>query len=489
MVHAIAIRGGAAVISAPELSHTPQPLAGAAPFVEHTLRVLVIEDDPIVRDACVEIAKGMGFVTASAESIPAAREAIGRPIDIVLFDLKLPGGDSIHLLRDIRQRHPSAVVVVMTAFATVKVEALSVGASDYLAKPFTLGELTEKLEHAALRRSFDAESRGLRERLRSGRAHGALTGHSEGMEKLYRILSKVAHSSHPALILGESGTGKGMVARAVHMNGPRAAEPFTAVDCAAPADLIEAELFGLPDGQHGLLTGDGTVFLDEVAELSPELQSKLLRVLQSRAVHSTTRDQPLPLTARILASSSRDLHALVDKGRFRRDLFFRLNVVNVRVPPLRDRRVDLPMLASQILERLREEKGQPYSFAEDAMSVLMSYDWPGNVRELEHAIERACALSSGPVLHLGDLPTQLQNARNYPQIGEKTAEMGSFVPQPEMVGTASAVVPIAEIEKQVILRTLRQLNGDKLMAARLLGIGKTTLYRKLKEYELSDDEI
>lgn len=488
--------GGAVLTSATEL---PELATEATHVAEHhndsALCVLVVEDDPPVREACVAIAGSMGFITATAESIPGAREALGQPLDIVLLDLKLPGGDGISLLSEIRQRHPSAIVIVMTALATVKVEALRVGASDYLPKPFTLEELTEALERASLRRSFDAESRRLRERLRTGRGEGALIGQSAGMEKLYRIVSKVATTSHPVLILGEAGTGKGVVAEAIHLNGPRSTEPFATVDCAAAVSSIDSALFGSEaNGFHtqGLLATHGTVFLDEIAELPLELQSKLLRAVQSRTVSSTGTSEGSPLTARILSSSSRDLHSLVEKGRFRRDLFFRLNVMNLRVPPLRERKPDLPMLAAHILAQLREEKGQPYTFAEQAMRALMAYDWPGNVRELEHAIARACALSSGPILHLGDLPTQLQNGRaaiDSPVADIEAAAM-RFTAAPALSPhAASAVVPIAEIEKQVILRTLRQLNGDKLMAARLLGIGKTTLYRKLKEYELSDDEI
>jgi two-component system response regulator HydG len=320
------------------------------------------------------------------------------------------------------------------------------------------------------------------------------------MEKLYRILSKVAYTTHPVLILGETGSGKGQVARAIHSNGPRAAEPFHTVDCTASPSSVESELFG--DAQPvsatadvngiGLLAsvGGGTVLLDEIGDLPLELQTKLLRALQERAIRPAGAAEALPLTARILASSSRDLHAMVESGRFRRDLFFRLNVVNLRVPPLRERKGDLPLLAAQILCRFREEKDQAYSFAEEAIRLLMAYDWPGNLRELEHAIERACLLSSGPVLHLGDLPTQLQDARMHQQAlvaaNAATADASSALP---LDTEPSAVVPIAEIEKQAILRTLRQLNGDKLLAARLLGIGKTTLYRKLKEYELAHDEL
>ena len=470
---------------------------GGELHTQSALCVLVVEDDPPVREACVEIGRELGFVTMTADCVPAARQALDRMVDIVLLDLKLPGGDGRMLLEEIRTRHPSAIVVVMTAYATVDsaVEALRVGVADFLPKPFTLEELSETLQRASLRRSFDAESRRLRERLRTGRGEGRLMGQSPGMEKLYRILSKVAHTTHPVLILGESGTGKSEVARAIHMNGPRAPEPFQTVDCGALPAFVESELFGGANGS-GLLAsvGSGTVLLDEVGDLTAELQTKLLRALQERVVRTPESGAAVPISARILAASSRDLYAMVESGRFRKDLYFRLNIVNLRVPALRERREDIPLLAGEILERLCAQRDEVYTFAADAMHLFMEYDWPGNVRELEHAIERACALSSGPVLHFGDLPTQLQNVR----LHQQAVAMEATGALPELMATGEVgaiddvdapVIPIAEIEKQAILKTLRQLNGDKLMAARLLGIGKTTLYRKLKEYELADDEI
>jgi two-component system response regulator HydG len=260
--------------------------------------------------------------------------------------------------------------------------------------------------------------------------------------------------------------------------------------------LVESELFGHVKGavagaakaKTGLLAAaeGGTVFLDEIGELPLDLQARLLRALQEREVRPVGSAQGVPITARILAATNRDLEAMVASGRFRRDLYFRLNVVNLRIPPLRERASDIPLLVSSILDRLRRERGIPYTFADDALRLMIGYDWPGNVRELEHALERAVALSSGPLLHLGDFPTQLQNHHHH-------AEQARESLQAEATGrrsgdVASDVVSIAELEKQAILRTIRQLNGDKLMAARLLGIGKTTLYRKLKEYGIGENE-
>jgi two-component system response regulator HydG len=483
------------------------------------MHLLIVDDDAPVRHACAEIAGSLGFVTLVADSVPTARSVLSRsPIDLVLLDLKLPGGGGLALLEEIRARTPETIVVVMTAYATVNsaVEAMRIGAGDYLTKPFSLDELSIVLERAAQRRAFDAESRNLRERLRSGKGMGSLIGNSPAMEKLYRILSKVAVTNHPVLILGEPGAGKELVARTIHGNGPSADKPFVPADCGSllPA-LLESELFGYAKGyavphpgksgeraadrsKPGLLAAahGGTVYLDEVAELSPELQTKLLRALQEREVRPLGATHSVPITTRILAATSRDLEAMVATGRFRKDLFFRLSVVSLRIPPLRERKADIPLLAAHVLDRMRRDNGLAYTFADDTLRLLTEYEWPGNVRELTHAIERACALSSGPVLHTGDFPTQLQNFQavvqrlREEQMEQMRSREAAFDQHFASAATqANSVLSIAELQKQAILNTIRELKGDKLMAARLLGIGKTTLYRKLKEYGVGDNQL
>ncbi|MES2392032.1 MAG: sigma-54 dependent transcriptional regulator [Acidobacteriota bacterium] len=460
------------------------------------LHVLVVDDDPPVRNACAEIAVSLGYAAQVAESISAARAALTRaPIDLVLLDLKLPGGNGLSLLEEIRTRHPETIVVVMTAFATVgsAVEAMRIGAGDYLTKPFTLEEVSGVLERASQRRTFDLESRSLRERIRTGKGMGNLIGRSPAMEKLYRILSKVANTTHPVLILGESGVGKELVARSIHVNGPNATKPFIPVDCGSLVPtLIESELFGHVKGaftgasraKTGLLAAaeGGTVFLDEIGELPLDLQAKLLRALQEKEIRPVGATHAVPIAARILAATNRDLSSMVENGRFRKDLYFRLNVVNLRIPPLRERKTDIPLLAAHVLEQMQRETGIIYSFSDDALHLIMNYDWPGNVRELENAIERACALSSGPILHLADFPTQVQDYHSQNSAASAAAHLSDTEPTLNL-----PVLSIAELEKQAILNTIRQLKGDKLMAAKLLGIGKTTLYRKLKEYGLSGD--
>jgi transcriptional regulator with PAS, ATPase and Fis domain len=313
---------------------------------------------------------------------------------------------------------------------------------------------------------------------------GGIIGRSPEMEKLYRLIQKVAPSRYPVLIYGESGTGKELVARSIHFLGPHKEKPFIPVDCGSLVPtLIESELFGYVKGaftgaarpKDGLLAiaEGGTVFLDEIGELPIDLQAKLLRALQEKEIRPVGSTRPIPINVRILAATNRDLEAAVQQGTFRKDLYFRLNVVNLRIPPLRERKQDIPLLVAHILERIKEQAHTEKVLTDEAMEMLIEYDWPGNVRELENCLERAFTLSSGPVLQMIDLPVQSRRAEHL------TSKNGSA----QEAGEGSNVVPMAQLEKQAILETLHKVNGDKLLAARLLGIGKTTLYRKLKEYE------
>lgn len=469
------------------------------------LQVLVVDDDAALLRACSEVVTAMGCAVMQADSVPSAQMVLRlNRIDLLLLDLRLPGGGGLVLLEQVKAMYPETAVVVMTAYATVSsaVEAMRIGAQDYLTKPFAVDDLSIVIERAGKRVHFHQESRRLRERLRTDKGMGELVGQSAEMEKLYRILSKVAFSTHPVLILGESGTGKEMVARSIHMNGPNAARPFVPVDCGSLVPtLIESELFGHVKGaftgahraKEGLLVAakGGTVFLDEIGELPLDLQAKLLRALQEKEVRPVGATHAVPISARVLAATNRDLTLMVEQGRFRKDLYFRLNVVNLRMPSLRDRRDDIHGLAVHFLERMERETGGMRSFSDEALRLMLEYDWPGNVRELENAIERACALSSGPVLHTGDLPTQLQDFRRHmASVTKRGLELDEAALDGvlgfETSGGRSGIVSIATLEKDAILGTIQQLKGDKLMAAKLLGIGKTTLYRKLKEYGIAD---
>ncbi len=475
-----------------------------------TMHLLVVDDDDPVRHACCEIARSMGFIVHAADSVLTARSMLKQqPVDLMLLDLKLPGGGGLLLLEEAKAQQPELVVVVMTAFATVSsaVEAMRIGAVDYLTKPFALGDLTAMLGRASQQRHTDLESRLLRERLRTQKGDGQIIGNSPEMEKLYRILSKVAFTTHPVLILGESGTGKEMVARTIHFNGPNARKPFVAVDCSSLVPtLIESELFGHVKGaftganraKEGLLAAaaGGTVFLDEIGELPLDLQSKLLRALQEKEVRPVGATHAVPISARVLAATNCDLALMVAQGKFRKDLYFRLNVVNLKIPPLRDRHDDILVLAHHYLDRKQRESGRPYFLSDDALRLLSEYPWPGNVRELVNAIERACAVTSDSLILVTHLPSPMQEFwRTMQQSLVEQRQQQAISAEPPLLNdtsltqleTRDRIVSIAELEKQAILNTIRQLNGDKLLAAKLLDIGKTTLYRKLKEYGIADN--
>ena len=453
------------------------------------LHVLVADDDASIRRACCEIVSNQGMVAHEMDLSTRARGLLlAKGIDIVLVDESIATGSASEMLEELRQLRPDVAVVWMTSASTVELalEALRSGASDYLIKPFSGEELATVLRRLADHSTYDAASRGLRERLRAGRGMGNILGESPEMEKLYRILARVAQTTHPVLILGESGTGKELVARAVHANGVAAAKPFVPVDCGSLApSLIESELFGHVKGaftgahrpNDGLLVaaGSGTVFLDEIAELPLDLQAKLLRALQEKEVRPLGGNHAVAIRARILAATHQDLAAMVETGKFRRDLYYRLNVVKLTLPPLRDRKEDIPLLAAHFLERNALEMRRSYRLSAETLAFLVEYPWPGNVRELANAIDRACNLCSGEVIEMGEMSTAIRDAWMQANIARRQ-------PVNEDAPPETPVVTLAELEKRAIFATLEQVKGDKLLAAKLLDIGKTTLYRKLKEY-------
>ena len=455
--------------------HAPRPIETPT-----LLNLLIIDDERSVRDACREVACALGYRTSAAESVEQAlRMADSQSFDVAFLDLKLPGNSGLEALRELKGRRPDIEVVVMTGHGTVEsaVQAMKAGAYDYVTKPFSMEQLKLLLDRVSAHLRLKTENRMLREKIKSKQGFGSIIGRAPEMDKLYRIIAKAAHSIHPVLILGESGTGKEMVARAIHHSGPFRDKPFIPVDCGSLVPtLIESELFGYVKGaftgamqsKEGLLAiaEGGTVFLDEVAELPVDLQAKMLRALQEKEIRPVGSTKRVPINVRILAATNKDLEQAVTQGSFRRDLYFRLNVLSLRIPPLRERRQDIPLLAGSFLERLSQSPGRPHELSDDAMKVLLAYDWPGNVRELENCLERCCAMTSGPVIHALDLPSSMTGA---------PVQLVSTAPE-------TRILPMSEIEKQTILGTIAQLDGDKLMAAKLLGIGKTTLYRKLKEY-------
>jgi DNA-binding NtrC family response regulator len=446
-----------------------------------SLFLLIVDGDRWVRDLSREVAGSLGFKVHIADNIHLAlRHMEAQPVDVILLDAR-QAPEGLEFVSKLKELHPRSEVIVSSGHASAEsvVSALKNGACDFLRKPFKGEELKVLLTQAAGRLRNSMEDRMAREHLRTNPEFNGVLGTSAEMQKLYRIIAKVATSKHPVLVQGESGAGKETIARAIHAEGPFRERAFRLVDCASPAQgALESELFGSGnsisgttrprDGLYALACG-GTVFFDEIGEMPLEIQSRLLRALQEREFHPQGSSRSVPVDARIIASSTRDLEMAVQQGTFRRDLFFRLNVVALRLPPLRERKEDIRPLAEHFLLRKSEALKTRYSLSHEAIKSLQAYDWPGNVRELENCLERAIAMSSGPQLQPSDFPPHI-----------RTASLRAVVP-----GKQARILPLAELEKQAILEALQQLNGDKLMTARALGIGKTTLYRKLKEYGIT----
>lgn len=446
---------------------------------EEGATVLIVDDEVSARELCRDVAAETGLRVRTASTTEQALEILeSSPVDIVVTDLRVPELGGLELLKRIRESYPHIAPVMLTQFGTVEtaVEAMRLGAADYVTKPFHVPELRSRLDRLVHAIELDRENRVLREELRSRPGFGGLVGTSTKMQKVYKLIEKVSQHNYPVLVLGESGTGKELVARSVHFMGARRQAPFVPVDCSALVPtLIESELFGYVKGaftgalrtKQGLVEGAdrGTLFLDEIADLPVDLQAKLLRVLQEREVRPVGSNERVRINVRVIAATNRDLETAIRNGGFRQDLYFRLNVVQIKLPALRERKSDIPLLVSHFLEKFCDPKRPVRTISEDAMTRLMAYDWPGNVRELENAIERAVALGSGPILHVGDLPSNLQQSTTEP------------------TSSSDELVPLEELERRAIFRALRETGGDKLAAARLLGIGKTTLYRKLKQYE------
>src|SRR6266481_7252350 len=439
------------------------------------LTLLIVDDDRFVRDTCREAASSLGYRASGAESAEQAVRAIeSQNIDVVFFDLKQPAAGGLEALQRMKSLRPDLEIIVITGHGTVQtaVQAMKAGAYDFVTKPFTLDELKILLERVASHLKLKTENRVLRERIKSKHGFGSIIGRAAEMDKLYRIIAKAAHSLQPVLILGESGTGKEMVAQAIHHSGPFQDKPFIPVDCGSLVPtLIESELFGYVKGaftgavqsKEGLLAiaEGGTVFLDEVGELPVDLQAKLLRAIQEKEIRPVGSTRRIPINVRILAATNRLLEQAVTEGAFRRDLYFRLNVLSLRIPPLRERREDIPLLVAHFMERTARASGQEKILTDEAIKVMLAYDWPGNVRELENCLERTFAFTSGPLIHVTDLPAAVAGAH-------------VAVPTNGNGHSQHEIVPMAELERQTILNAIAELNGDKLQAARLLGIGKTT---------------
>jgi two-component system response regulator HydG len=383
--------------SAATLSHGHSAQIEGANF----LNLLIVDDDRTIREGCREVAQSLGFNTQVAESAEQAYRLLdSSSADAVLLDLRLPGAGGLEALHAIKKHRTEALVVVVTGYGTVQsaVQAMKDGAYDYVTKPFSMEELRLLLERLAGHLRLKTENRMLRETIKSRQGFGNIVGRAPEMEKLYRIIAKAGQSTHPVLILGESGTGKELVAKSIHMAGTFRNKPFIPVDCGSLVPtLIESELFGHVRGaftgatnpKDGLLAiaDGGTVFLDEIGELPVDLQAKLLRAIQEKEIRPVGSVKRVPINVRILAATNRDLERAVSEGTFRRDLFFRLNVLTLRIPPLRERRQDIPLLVMHILERIGRDAGAEKKISDEALKALLNYDWPGNVRELENSLD------------------------------------------------------------------------------------------------------
>ena len=440
-------------------------------------RVLVIEDEDKLRRV-LELQLGSGYDLDLAASGEAGLRFLDRA-DLILTDLKLPEMDGMQVLAHARQINPSAPVIVMTAFGTIEnaVEAMKRGAADFLLKPFSLDHLTAIIEKALEVRALRDENRALKEELGRRYQFDNIIGHSPNMQEIFQTILRVAPSRATVLLCGESGVGKDLIARAIHYHSPRRDKPFVKINCTAiPENLMESELFGY---EKGAFTGanitkpgkfeladTGTVFLDEIGDVPPAIQVKLLRILQEREFERLGSNKVRHIDVRILAATNVDLRAALEGGRFREDLYYRLNVMPLNIPSLRERKPDIPYLAKHFVEKFSGEShnGEPGQLTDDAVTKLMGYHWPGNVRELENVIERSLLLSPTATLRAVDIKLD-QSTKPKPAVSD-------FLPEG---------VTLEEHEQSIIREALRRANGNKSQAARLLGLTRNALRYRLDQ--------
>jgi two-component system, NtrC family, response regulator AtoC len=446
------------------------------------LRFLIVDDEQSIRRLCVMVGQGLGLLCTEAETAEVAIEmAETAPPDLVVTDLKLPNLSGVDLLRRLKELLPRTEVAIMTGHGSIEsaVEAMRQGAYDYIEKPFRVERLRQLLQRMVEKVQLVTENQFLRERITADTKLDGITGSSAKVQDVLRMVSRLRETRTPVLITGESGTGKELVARAIHFRGPFARMPFVAVDCGSLVPtLMESELFGHEKGaftgalktKMGLFqsANGGTIFLDEIGELPLEMQAKLLRVLQEKEVRLVGSNDKLPVDVRVIAATNRDLEAAYRAGTFRKDLYFRLNVVTVHLPCLRDRRSDIPQLVHCFLDRYAP--GESIQVTAAAMKSLLQYDWPGNVRELENSIARAVALGDRKGIDVGDLA---------PEICANQASESA-----EQDAAALSTTALADLERMTILRVFERAGGDKALAGRMLGISRATLYRKLKQYNI-----
>ena len=446
-------------------------------------RILIADNEDGLRWVLEKGFRGAGYhVTAVRDGTSALAEAQSQPFDLILLDVRMPGLDGLTLLKQIRERRADAQVVIMTAHGTMEtaIQAMQQGAYDYLAKPFDLDEALLLTERALAARRLSQEVTALRTGLKEVWEFGALVGRHPTMQEVYKAIGRVAASDVSVLLRGESGTGKEVVARALHHYSRRAGRPFVGISAAAiPTTLLESELFGHEKGaftdarERRLgkleLAHGGSVFFDEIGDMPPELQVKLLRSLQERVFERVGGHELIRMDVRVLAATHRDLEAMMKTGRFREDLFYRLNVVTISLPALRERRGDTPLLAEHFLAKYAESLGERV-IAPEALDRLVGYDWPGNVRELESVVERALLLGEGDLIVPADLPASLRSGAG----GPKRATDFEI---------PDAGIDLEAVERSLILKALDKAGGNVTRAARLLGLSRRTLQYRLEKME------
>ncbi len=449
--------------------------------------VLVIDDESGSRESMAIALEKAGLAVRTFDDARKALDylAENEGARLAVCDLRMPGTDGLAFLQEVRERGDELAVVLVTGYGSIEsaVEAMRVGADDYLTKPVDLYELRQRVMNLIEKQQLREEVTSLRQQLDKRYGFESIIGHSAPMERLFEQMQLVAPTRSTVLVVGESGTGKELVAAAIHRASPRRNERFLAINCGAiPPDILESELFG---HERGSFTGAiarkigkfelahrGTLFLDEISELYPELQVKLLRVLEERQIMRVGGGEVIPVDFRLLAATNRDLERVVAEGKFREDLYYRLKVVTLRIPPLRERPEDVPLLAEHFLALFTEEHGKPPKrLAPEALELLARFPWPGNVRQLKNVIESVVVFHQGDVVEPVDLPAEVRDAATVSAAGGRV--------QSAVGGTRT----MEEIERQAILETLARTAGHRAKAADLLGIGLRTLQRKLKEYK------
>jgi two-component system, NtrC family, response regulator AtoC len=453
------------------------------------VKLLIVDDHQSIRRLCTTVGESLGFACREAESAEAALPELATDSpDIVLADLMMPNMSGLEFLPRVKQLLPQCEIAIMTGHGSIEsaVQAMKLGACDYITKPFRVEELKLLLQRMQDKVQLVAENQFLRERVSAEMELSGIVGSSSRIRDVLRMIARLKETRTPVLITGESGTGKELVARAIHYRGSFAKRPFVAVDCGSLVPtLIESELFGYEKGaftgalrsKEGLFQSadSGTIFLDEIGELSMEMQAKMLRVLQEKEVRPVGSNQKIKVDVRVIAATNRDLETAYKEGKFRKDLYFRLNVVTVHLPSLRERRSDIPALIHYFLDKFAP--GRVFNISAAANRCLMQYDWPGNVRELENCLERAVALGTGDTIEIYDLPPALREYQD------------PHLTPDEMVGGVSsnptADTDLEELERSTIQRVFEQVNGDKALARKMLGISRATLYRKLKRYNIA----